>query len=143
MVLPHMGVNSMVAYTDWLFTGVLDRHRAIRVAFSEGGAGWVPYQLEQAEKTFANANFRDQFGATRPPREVFAEQMTVCFMCDDAAMAALDVIGEDNMTWESDYPHEDGFFPQSRVRLETTMADVPEPVARKIAETNGRRLFGI
>lgn len=143
MVLPHMGANSMIACTDWLFTGVLDRHRSIRVAFSEGGAGWVPYLLEQSEKIFARAHFRAQFGATRPPREVFAEQMVVCFMCDDTALAAIDVIGEDNMTWESDYPHEDGFFPHSRARLVETLAAVPEPVARKIAETNARRVFRI
>ena len=143
MVLPHMGANSMIACTDWLFTGVLDRHRKIRVAFSEGGAGWVPYLLEQAEKTFGRSHFRAQFGATRPPREVFAEQMVVCFMRDDTAMAALEVIGVDNVTWESDYPHEDGFFPDSRTHLADTLLDVPEAVARKIAETNARRFFGI
>lgn len=143
MVLPHMGANSMIACTDWLFTGVLDRHRKIRVAFSEGGAGWVPYLLEQAEKTFGRSHFRAQFGATRPPREVFAEQMVVCFMRDDTAMAALEVIGVDNVTWESDYPHEDGFFPDSRRHLADTLLDVPEAVARKIAETNARRFFGI
>jgi predicted TIM-barrel fold metal-dependent hydrolase len=143
MVLPHMGANSMLACTDWLFTGVLDRHRSIRVAFSEGGAGWVPYLLEQSEKVFARSHFRSQFGSVRPPREVFAEHMVVCFMCDDTAMAALDVIGVDNITWESDYPHEDGFFPHSRERLAETLADVPDDVARKIAETNARRLFRI
>ncbi len=143
MVLPHMGANSMIACTDWLFTGALDRHRNIRVAFSEGGAGWVPYLLEQAEKTFSRSHFRAQFGATRPPREVFAEQMVVCFMRDDTAMAALDVIGVDNITWESDYPHEDGFFPDSREHLARTLADVPDDVSRKIAETNARRIFGI
>ena len=143
MVLPHMGVNSMVACTDWLFTGVLDRHPSMRVAFSEGGAGWVPYLLEQSEKVFATRSLRAQFAATRPPREVFAQHMYVCFMSDDTAMRALDVIGEDNVTWESDYPHEDGYFPRSRERLAATLADVPERVARKICETNARRLFRV
>ena len=103
----------------------------------------MPYLLEQSEKVFATRSLRAQFGATRPPSEVFAEHMTVCFMSDDAAMRALDVIGEDNITWESDYPHEDGYFPHSRERLAATLADVPDAVARKIAETNARRLFGI
>ena len=143
MVLPHVGANSMVACTDWLFTGILDRHPGIRVAFSEGGAGWVPYLLEQADKTFSRAAFRDQIGSVRPPREVFAAHLFVCFMCDDTALAALDVIGEDNITWESDYPHEDGFFPESRTRLAASLAAVPDAVARKIAETNARRLFRI
>lgn len=143
MVLPHMGANSMVACTDWLFTGILDRHRSLKIAFSEGGAGWVPYQLEQAEKIYAKPGFRNQIGSRRPPREVFAEHMYVCFMCDDTAMRSLDVIGEDNIMWESDYPHEDGFFPASRARLAQTLADVPDETAKKIAESNARRLFGI
>ena len=142
-VLPHMGANSMVACTDWLFTGVLERHRALRVVFSEGGAGWAPYLLEQAEKTFANPNFADQIGAVRPPREVFAEHMTVCIMSDDAALTALTVIGEENLTWESDYPHEDGYFPGSRQRLEASMAALPESTVRRIVETNARRVFRI
>ena len=32
---------------------------------------------------------------------------------DDTAIAALDAIGEDNITWESDYPHESTLFPNS------------------------------
>ncbi|MCB0994606.1 MAG: amidohydrolase [Acidimicrobiales bacterium] len=143
MVLPHVGANSMLACTDWLFTGVLDRHPSIQVAFSEGGAGWVPYLLEQAEKVFSRSHFRAQFRSARPPREVFAEHMTVCFMCDDTALAAMDVIGVGNMTWESDYPHEDGFFPHSRDRLAETLADVSDDDARRIAETNARALFGL
>ena len=38
----------------WLFSGVLERHPGLRVVFSEGGAGWVPYTLERADEVFAN-----------------------------------------------------------------------------------------
>ncbi len=140
-VLPYVGANSMIACTDWLFSGILDRHRPIRVAFSEGGAGWVPYLLEQADDVFDN--FRVQLPAERPPREVFAEHMTVCMLRDDTAVAALDVIGEDNITWESDYPHESTLFPQSMESLTHSTASMTESVARKFAETNARRLFRI
>lgn len=140
-VLPYVGANSMIACTDWMFSGILDRYPSMRVAFSEGGAGWVPYLLEQAENIFAG--YRVQIPGKRPPREVFAEHMYVCFMHDDTAMAALDVIGEDNITWESDYPHDSGLFPNSRERLVQTLAGVPDAQAVKIAETNARRLFRI
>lgn len=69
--------------------------------------------------------------------------MTVCFMTDDTAMRSLDVIGEDRICWESDYPHDSGSFPNSRASIEATLADVPADVAVKIAETNARRLFRI
>ena len=140
-VLPYVGANSMIACTDWLFSGVLDRHRSIQVAFSEGGAGWVPYLLEQAEDVYANLG--GQLATTRPPREVFADHMHVCVLRDDTALANLDAIGEDKVTWESDYPHESGLFPGSRASLERSVAHLPDATAVKIAETNARRLFGI
>jgi predicted TIM-barrel fold metal-dependent hydrolase len=140
-VLPYIGANSMMACTDWLFSGVLDRHPSIQIAFSEGGAGWLPYVLEQAEDVFAR--LRVQLQAKRPPRETFAAQMTVCILRDDTAINAIGVIPEDNITWESDYPHESTLFPHSRGLLEQSMAEVPDAVAIKFAETNARRLFRI
>jgi predicted TIM-barrel fold metal-dependent hydrolase len=138
-VLPYVGANSMIACTDWMFSGILDRHPGIRVAFSEGGAGWVPYLLEQAEDIFAN--YRAQIAGTRAPREVFAEHMYVCVLRDNTAIDAIGVIPEDNITWESDYPHDSTLFPNSRAALEESLRNVPEPIARKVAETNARRLF--
>lgn len=140
-VLPYVGANSMVACTDWMFSGILDRHPSIRVAFSEGGAGWVPYLLEQAELIYNE--YPEQIPSRRSPREVFAEHMYVCFMQDDTAMRLLDVIGVDRICWESDYPHDSGSFPNSRQQLETMFADVADETARKIVETNARRLFGL
>ncbi|HEV8298086.1 MAG TPA: amidohydrolase family protein [Acidimicrobiales bacterium] len=137
--LTFVGANSMMACADWLFSGILERHPQLQVAFSEGGAGWVPYVLERADEVFTD--FPDVIVARRPPRELFAEHMHVCMLKDDTALAALDVIPNDNIMWESDYPHESGTFPHSRARLERSLARVPTPIAAKIAETNARRLF--
>jgi predicted TIM-barrel fold metal-dependent hydrolase len=140
-VLPYVGGNSMIACTDWMLSGILDRHAGIRVAFSEGGAGWVPYLLEQAEQTYFA--YRPTLPSRRSPREVFAEHMYVCILRDETALAAVDVIGEDKIMWESDYPHDSTSFPDSRRQLEEVMRDIPDGVARKIVESNARRLFGI
>jgi predicted TIM-barrel fold metal-dependent hydrolase len=131
----------MMACTDWMFSGILDRFPSIRVAFSEGGAGWVPYLLEQAEDVFRR--YPENLATKRSPRHVFAEHMYVCFIRDATAMAAIEVIGEDNITWETDYPHDSGSFPNSRQSLEAMLAGVDEKVAVKIAELNARRLFSI
>lgn len=53
------GINSMLALADWVFCGVLDRLPRLRVLFSEGGAGWVPYILERrSSSTSATATSR-------------------------------------------------------------------------------------
>jgi predicted TIM-barrel fold metal-dependent hydrolase len=140
-VLPYVGANSMMACTDWLFSGILERHPSIRVAFSEGGAGWVPYLLEQAEHVFES--YRVQIPARCPPREVFAAHMHVCILEDEAALRAIGTIPEDNIMWESDYPHDSTLYPGSRAKLEASLHGVPDHVARKVAETNARRVFRI
>lgn len=140
-VLPYVGGNSMIACTDWMLSGILDRYSGIRVAFSEGGAGWVPYLLEQAEETFHG--YRSTLAASRSPRETFAEHMYVCMIRDEAALAAIDVIGEDKLMWESDYPHDSTSFPHSRQQLEEVMREIPDSIARKIVETNARQLFRV
>lgn len=140
-VLPYVGGNSMIACTDWMLSGLLDRFPSIRVAFSEGGAGWVPYLLEQAEDTYHA--YRHEIPSERPPREVFAEHMYVCILRDETALAAIDVIGEEKIMWESDYPHDSTSFPHSRSRLEESLREIPVEIARKVAETNARRVFRI
>ncbi len=141
VALTFVGANSMIACADWLFSGILERHPGLRVVFSEGGAGWVPYVLERADEVFDE--FPDVVPATRPPRELFAEHMYVCMLKDATALAALDVIPNDNLTWESDYPHESGTFPNSRALLSESMAGVAADIAVKIAAGNASRLFGL
>ena len=45
------------------------------------------------------------------------------------------------MLWESDYPHSDCLWPNSRANAEEQLRDVPDDEARMFAETNARRLF--
>lgn len=141
VALTFVGANSMMACADWLFSGVLERFPKLRVVFSEGGAGWVPYTLERADEVFNN--LREVLVATVPPRELFAKHMFTCIMKDDTALAGIDIIGHDNVMWEADYPHESGTFPNSRQLLEQSLVNVADDLARKIAETNARNVFGI
>ena len=48
----------MMACVDWLMSGILERHPAMKVILSEGGAGWLPYILERADKAFHDQRIR-------------------------------------------------------------------------------------
>src|SRR5207245_2611426 len=84
--LPLNGVNSMLAAADWLMAGVLERFPGLRLILSEGGAGWIPYLLERADKAYRDVRLdRDlaigQAGkGRRPPAELFADHMFVCLV---------------------------------------------------------------
>ena len=142
------GLNSMMACVDWLFSGILERYPRLKVILSEGGAGWIPYLLERADKAFHDGRIaRDlsigQAGvaATMPPRQVFAEHMYVCLVDERFALRSLDDVPVDNLLFEGDYPHGDGLWPNNRAYLEKALADVPDADALKIAETNLRALL--
>ncbi|NUS57002.1 MAG: amidohydrolase family protein [Streptomycetaceae bacterium] len=143
------GVNSMMAAADWLMSDVLERFPGLRVILSEGGAGWIPYLLERAEKAFHDARlFRDlsigQAGmGQRAPRELFAEHMFVCLVDEQFALRSLGDVPVDNLLWEGDFPHGDGCWPENRVRLAAALAEVDDADAVKIAETNLRKLLGV
>jgi predicted TIM-barrel fold metal-dependent hydrolase len=53
----------------------------------------------------------------------------------------VDLIGEDNIMFECDYPHSDSNWPNTRKMLSESLVHVPDDRARKIAETNARRLY--
>ncbi len=142
------GVNSMLAGVDWLMAGVLERFPGLRVILSEGGAGWIPYILERADKAFRDARLqRDlsigQLGTgQRPPSELFADHMYVCLVDEQFALRSLGDIPVDNLVWEGDYPHGDGRWPHNQAYLEDALTKVPDADAVKIAETNLRGLLG-
>jgi predicted TIM-barrel fold metal-dependent hydrolase len=142
------GLNSMMAGVDWLLSGILERFPHIKVILSEGGAGWIPYILERADKAFHDKRIKPNAaigqtskGGTVPPSQLFRDHMFVCLVDEQFALRALDDIGADNLLWEGDYPHGDGLWPHNRDYLEKALTDVPEVDAMRIAEHNLRGLL--
>ena len=135
------GMNSILACVDWLMSGAFERFAKLNIVLSEGGAGWVPYVTERADKMFHDKRFEEMMSHERLPSELFAEHVYVCLVDEYFALRSLDDMPIDNMLWEGDYPHGDGLWPDNLVYLEKAFADVPEADAQKIVESNFRRLF--
>ena len=134
-------VGTMLNCTDWLYSGVFDRFPKLRIILSEGGAGWVPYVLERIDKVFDI--HRPRIVATTRPIEAFREHVYVCIVTDEYALGNLDRIGVDNVLWESDYPHNDSMWPDSRTVFENATAHLDAASIRKVGETNARRILAL
>jgi predicted TIM-barrel fold metal-dependent hydrolase len=144
------GVNSMMAGVDWLLSGILERFPGIKVILSEGGAGWIPYILERADKAFHDKRIKPNAaigqtskGGTVPPSQLFRQHMFVCLVDEYFALRSLGDIPVDNLLWEGDYPHGDGLWPNNHRYLEKALADVPDEDAVKIAGGNLAKLLGL
>lgn len=138
VTMPISIVNSAA---DWLWLKALQRY-PLKVALSEGGIGWIPYFLERADFTYEHhkAWTYSDFGKKKPS-EVFREHFMTCFIDDVFGLKNLDAIGEDNVSYECDYPHSDSVWPESAELLLESVAMLSDPVIDKVTHRNAMKLY--
>jgi predicted TIM-barrel fold metal-dependent hydrolase len=137
--------NSAAALTDWLFSGKLVEFPGLKIAFSEGQIGWIPYVLERADDVWQQHRGwqRSSAALPEPPSTYYYRNVWSCFFRDRSGIAMLPVVGEDNVTFESDYPHTDSTWPRSRQVAEENLAGLTDEQAWKIVRGNAARLLSI
>jgi len=79
----------------------------------------------------------------RPPSEYYSKHISACFFKDTVGIDMLDQIGEDNVLFETDYPHQDGTFPNSKAVAEELFGHLPQRTINKIARGNAIKLLGL
>jgi predicted TIM-barrel fold metal-dependent hydrolase len=75
------------------------------------------------------------------PSEIYARQFWTCIISDRVAIETRERIGVDKLMWESDFPHNDSNWPNSRKIFADMLVDVPDDVAKKLGEDNARALY--
>jgi len=141
VMIALMGCNSMFAVADLLFAPVFHKFPDLKVAFSEGGVGWIPYMLERADSTWERHRFYQNVNQDVRPSDLFKRNMWGCFIDDEVGVQNRHAIGVDKMLWEGDYPHSDSNWPHSRKIMVDRFRDVPDEEVHRIVELNARELF--
>ena len=154
--------NQAGTLLDWLFSGNFDRFPGLKIALSEGSIGWIPYFLERAEQVVDKQRFwasrfdinmnashergeakgQATFDLDTDIRRLFRDHVFGTFIEDHAGLRLLDIIGEDNVMLECDYPHSDSTWPDSINLARKWLGDLPEDVQHKIAIGNAARVYG-
>jgi predicted TIM-barrel fold metal-dependent hydrolase len=135
--------NAMASLSDFLFSGVLVRFPELKLAYSEGQIGWLPYVLERADTVWVEHR---AWGGVRdivpePPSTYYYRQVYGCFFRDQHGIDSIDVCGVDNVTFETDYPHTDSTWPHTK-EVATEMLDGVAPdVVRKVLRGNAIRML--
>jgi predicted TIM-barrel fold metal-dependent hydrolase len=107
--------NAMGSMLDFVLSGVFDRFPNLRIAYSEGQVGWVPFVLERADNIWRARRGAGDYGLDleRPPSEYIAEHVWFCMFDDLTGLHLRDQVGMDQITFEVDYPHADSTFPHT------------------------------
>jgi predicted TIM-barrel fold metal-dependent hydrolase len=138
------GITLFNSMTELVMSPVFVKHPNLKVAYSEGGIGWVPYALmrmDQVWEAYRQFPLENNVDPDRRPSDVVREHIYSCFIDDPVGVGLRHDIGIERLLWESDYPHADSLWPNSRANAQKVFADVPTDEVRRIVETNARDLF--
>src|SRR3984957_2370760 len=106
---PLVHTNATLSMVDFLFSGVLVRFPELKLAYSEGQIGWIPYALERADNVweFHSSWTKAKETIPEPPSTYYRGRIFGCFTNDAHGVASIAAVGEDNICFETDYPHTD------------------------------------
>jgi predicted TIM-barrel fold metal-dependent hydrolase len=110
----------------------------------ESGIGWLPYVFERVDYEFLE-NFPSDPAPDRPTaREMFQKNCFATFWFETTGpQRLLDVIGVDNVMWETDFPHPTCLHPDAVRRSAEVLAGLGEDALRKVVQDNAARLYHI
>ncbi len=137
--------NAMASLADWLFSGKLVQFPRLRLAYSEGQIGWLPYVLERADTVWqehrAWGGVRD--AVPEPPSTYYYRQVFGCFFRDHHGVESIERCGVDNVTFETDYPQTDSTWSDTKAVATELMAVVPDDIVTKLMRTNAIRMLSL
>jgi predicted TIM-barrel fold metal-dependent hydrolase len=130
--------NAMASMADWLFSGKLIEFPDLKLAYSEGQIGWIPYALERADTVWEHhdAWMHTKETIPEPPSSYYWGRIFGCFTADHHGLANLDAVGRDNICFETDYPHTDTTWPNSREYAEKMTAGLSDETTYKVLRGN-------
>ncbi|MHB1583490.1 MAG: amidohydrolase family protein [Acidimicrobiales bacterium] len=141
---------TMYTVLSMIFSGLFDRHRALKVLSVENDASWPLAVLERMEDRWRLdqvwANERGPGAAItsgRTPSEIFHDHVGCTFMRDRTAIVNRDIIGRENLMWGADFPHFDGAWPDCAAELERQLDGVPLEDRIAIGRNNAIKFYGL
>ncbi len=135
--------NSRVI-SNLLFSGILERFPKLRVVSVESGIGWIPFMLEALDYEWEETASREERPLPMPPSEYFRRQVYGCFWFEKTAPDRLiEAIGEDNVLFETDFPHPTCLYPDVQEYIDRVGSGWSEARRRKIFQDNAASLYKI
>jgi len=123
-------VSGIVAVIDWIFARVPSRFPNLRIVLSESGFTWVPMAAERLIRSYRGQDVTDVWRADdAEPVHYLRENFWFASVEDPAGFQMIDMIGDDRVMVETDYPHFDTTWPlaQDMVRGQMDRLDGMTP----------------
>lgn len=135
------GQLSLAACAEWLWSGFPVRHPNLKIAMSEGGIGWVAMLVDRLENIVDRSGYGGYFKGDLRPADVLRRNFWFCTIDDPSTICTRDTIGVDHITFEADYPHGDGTWPDTQQVFADTYASLTLDERLKLSHENAAALF--
>ena len=134
--------EAMVAMMSLIWYGVIENHPNLKIVHVEADAGWLPYWLQRMEQHWGFSGNAEHPALKKRPTEYFKSNFIVACRGDEMTLPSVcQLVGDDYISFNTDYPHPDGTWPQGMANLEEH--PLPEASIRKIFWDNAAPLFGL
>ena len=127
-----------------IFGGVAERYPEAKFVSVESGIGWIPFFLEALDYQIGETAPGQRKKLSLMPSEYFRRQFYGCFWFERVAIDRfLDVIGEDNVLFETGFPHPTCLYPRSDARVREALSGLTPETRRKVVQDNAAKLYHI
>jgi predicted TIM-barrel fold metal-dependent hydrolase len=151
-----MGVSFFLSnartFAQLICGGVCHRFPDVNFVSVESGIGWIPFALDSLDWQWLNCGVIEEHPEyDLMPSEYFARQLYGCFWFErDTAQFAIDILGADNILYETDFPHPTSMSPGPATAaidpdqyVREVLGGLDEVDRRKILHDNAARLYGL
>jgi predicted TIM-barrel fold metal-dependent hydrolase len=128
--------------TNIILSGMLDRHPALKMVSVESGVGWIPFILEALDYEMSENAPAQLAQMSMLPSEYFRRNLYATFWFEKTDVPALIAsVGEDNVLFETDFPHPTCLYPKPLDTVAEKMSTLAPSVQRKVLGENAAKLY--
>ena len=130
--------------SNLIVSGMFDRHPDLKMVSVESGVGWIPFILEALDYEMYENAPTELAKLKKPPSEYFKSNLYATFWFENARNKLPDLIeavGENNILFETDFPHPTCLYPSPLESVEDKMATLAPETRGKIMGENARKLY--
>jgi predicted TIM-barrel fold metal-dependent hydrolase len=126
------------------YSGMFDRHPDLKMVSVESGIGWIPFMLEAMDYELVENAPEHAKKLQKLPSEYFRDNWyaTLWFEHGHGNLQQLiDVVGEDNVMFETDWPHPTCLYPSPLAAVGDKIATLRPETQRKLMGDNAIKLY--
>jgi predicted TIM-barrel fold metal-dependent hydrolase len=137
-------INNARVVINTVLAGIFDRFPGLRMVSVESGIGWIPFILEAMDYELWENAPEQAKELARMPSEYFKDHWygTFWFEKNQGHLQSLiDSVGEDNVLFETDFPHPTCLYPAPLDTIEEKMLTLRPETRRKVLGENAAKLY--